>query len=131
MPNSYLLSFLCQHMNWLLISNTVEAHNSGQVGHQEIVPYCGIFPYFASSLFTNGHFGHSGFVPYFASFPYFAVPYCERLLYSVLCEFLWLSRLWCCPCSHLEGDHLLWVWLVKNSFRHAEILWRDVLYHYF
>ena len=60
---------------------TVESHNSGQVGRPEIVPYCGIFPYFASSLFTNGHFGHSGFVPYFASFPYFAVPYCERLLY--------------------------------------------------
>ena len=60
--------------------NTV-AHNSGQVGRPEIVPYSGIFPYFASSLFTNGHFGHSGFVPYFASFPYFAVPYCERWMY--------------------------------------------------
>ena len=61
--------------------NTVESHNSGQVGCLEVVPYCGVFPYFASSLFINGHFGHSGFVPYFASFPYFAVPYCERLLY--------------------------------------------------
>ena len=61
--------------------HTVEAHNSGQVGSPEIVPYCGIFPYFASSLFINGHFGHSGFVLYFASFPYFAVPYCQRLLY--------------------------------------------------
>ena len=28
---------------------TVESHNSGQVGRPEIVPYCGIFPYFASS----------------------------------------------------------------------------------
>ena len=64
-----------------LKQNTVEPYNSGQVGCPEIVPYCGIFPYFASSLFTNGHFGHSGFVPYFASFPYFASPYCERLLY--------------------------------------------------
>ena len=52
-----------------------------QVGRPEIVPYGGVFPYFASSLFTNGHFGHSGAVPYFASFPYFAVPYCKRLLY--------------------------------------------------
>ena len=55
-------------------SNTVESHNSGQVGCPEIVPYCG------GSLFTNGQFGHSSFVPYFASFPYFAVPYFERLL---------------------------------------------------
>ena len=68
-----------QHL--LRVTCTVESHNSGQVGRPEIVPYCGIFPYFASSLFTNGHFGHSGFVPYFASFPYFAVPYCEHLLY--------------------------------------------------
>ena len=29
--------------------STVESHNSGQVGRPEIVPYCGIFPYFASS----------------------------------------------------------------------------------
>ena len=58
---------------------TVESHNSEQVGCPEIVPYCGVFPYFASSLFTNGHFGHSGFVPYFAS------PYCERLLYMSQC----------------------------------------------
>ena len=62
----------------LLIKCIVESHNSGQVGCPEIVPYCGVFPYFASSLFTNGHFGHSGFVPYFAS------PYCERLLHFVL-----------------------------------------------
>ena len=66
---------------WESKIDTVEAHNSGQVGCPEIVPYCGVFPYFASSLFTNGHFGHSGVVPYFASFPYFAVPYCEHLLY--------------------------------------------------
>ena len=63
--------------------NTVEPHNSGQVGCPEIVPYCGVFPYFASSLFTNGHFGHSGFVPYFASFPYFASPYFEHLPYNI------------------------------------------------
>ena len=34
--------------------STVEAHNTGQVGRLEIVPYCRIFPYFASFLFTNG-----------------------------------------------------------------------------
>ena len=50
------------------VCNTVESHNSGQVGRLEIVPYCRIFPYFASSLLTNGHFGHSG-CPLFYDFP--------------------------------------------------------------
>ena len=63
------------------LPGTVNIQNSGQVGCPEIVPCCGVFPYFASSLFTNGHFGHSDFVLYFASFPYFAVPYCECLRY--------------------------------------------------
>ena len=44
-------------------ADTVEPHNTGQVGCPEIVPYCGVFPYFASTLFTNGHFGRSGFIP--------------------------------------------------------------------
>ena len=72
-------SKLCKTIEWQTncsdLISTVEAHNSGQVGCPEIVPYCRIFPYFASSLFTYGHFGHAVFVPYFA------VPYCERLLY--------------------------------------------------
>jgi hypothetical protein len=70
------------HWIWNFVPKLyVEPHNSGQVGCLEIVPYCGGFPYFASSLFTNGHFGQSGVVPYFASFPYFASPFCECVLY--------------------------------------------------
>ena len=70
-----LISLTVWTESTILKSYTVEPHNSGQVGCPEIVPYCGVFPYFASSLFTYGHFGHAVFVPYFA------VPYCERLLY--------------------------------------------------
>ena len=63
--------------------NTVESHNSGQVGHPEIVPYCRVFPYFASSLFTNGHFGHSGFSPILRVSPILVAP-----IASVYCTYV-------------------------------------------
>ena len=65
-----LHSFLGELIIFLKSLSSPQHHNSGQVGCPEIIPYCGIFPYFA-----NGQFGPLGVIPYFAS------PYCERLLY--------------------------------------------------